>query len=279
MAGAAPATTRGKAVALCRNPSLGSPHDLALAHRLAMVSSSRKKRSAWRRVIDTCPDRAAHLSAVVERRIAASGVCRVLDDDDNWELGLEAVTACLRHTFTMSDEDVDELVGDIEWELRPYDSPRDHKAKARPLYAGGHPRIAVGDHEGEFPSVDDLEELIWSRGSELMEAPVRSIAEIAYVGEDGETEWSRPLDYRALGGSGYLTVSYVDENDMYSEYVIGVWSPLKSRDAKVDAIVKAYDAWYDDNPWAISKTIHAVSPTLWAEVVKRRMRGQNSTAD
>lgn len=225
------------------------------------------KRSGWRKVIDACPERATHLRSAIQERMAESQECWVQDD---WEVGLSAVSACLHHALSMSDEDAEDLRSDIDSELqRPSWPSRDRQTSKRPRYRGGPLRIEEGEFAGEWPSFDDLEELIWSRGNELFEAPSHTIASIYYVGEDGETHWSRPLDGRTLDGTGYLTVSYLNENDTYVEEVIGLWSPVDDKEALMVAIVHAYAAWDDDNPWRVSKTISASDAALLDEVLKR----------
>lgn len=214
--------------------------------------------SHWRRVIDGCPNRAHHLHEAVVARIARHGECRL--DLDGGLVGLDAVLRCLEHALGMTLEDLEELRAEAEYELDRYDSGRPSSASTQqPRYPGGHPRIASGEHEGEFYSTVDICELVKSRGEELADFSSVGSGALVEFGIDRpdddavaegmmgqfQYEWSLPLDERRLGDFGYWAMEYYNgDAEREIEVAIGAWAPFDDEDARRLSFADAFGSWW-----------------------------------
>ena len=258
----------------------------------------RRAVSHWRKVIDACPDRAAHLHAAISASLVAERDCFASDD---WEVGIDSIARCLQHTFAMSADDVEEFRGEVDLRLQIPDwSPRSREAEPEsvPPYLGGHPRIQDGEYAGLFYGIRDLEELIWSRGSELAEAPTFSVGVIRYGDDDdddssleseseeadeyegGDSDeyeseddgWVCPMAIRLYQGSGYFTMHLLNENESWVEQVLAEWTPVNDPDAWSRALSSAYASWKAleaESYWADSAVIYMDDPKPVAKAFAR----------
>lgn len=233
-----------------------------VAARRSLISYYLKPHSApvshWRRVIDGCSRRGQHLYEAAVARIAEHGECR-LDFDDGL-VGLDSVLRCLEHTFGMTPEDLEELRAEAESELDRYESgDSSRELSGQPRYPGGHPRIASGEHEGEFYSSFDICELVESRSEELahisswdsaarvefgVDRPDDGVAAEGMMGEF-QYEWSLPLDTRRLGDGGCWVMEYYNGNaEREIEAAIGAWAPFADDVARRVAFVDVFGSWW-----------------------------------
>ena len=87
----------------------------------------RRAVSHWRKVIDACPDRAAHLHAAISASLVAERECFANDD---WDVGVDSIARCLQHTFAMSADDVEEFRDEVDLRLQIPDwSPRSRESE------------------------------------------------------------------------------------------------------------------------------------------------------
>lgn len=191
-----------------------------------------ERRSRWRKIIDRCPDRGAHLREAVGT---------VWDDEcvvGGWSLGAAAVLQCLKHTFELSYEEL----GDLGRQL---DAEREDPDEDRPAYRGGHPRIPDGSEWEGWYSTRDLEELIESRANELdnPDEYCGSIVSAEYL-VDTPDEWTSSLDHRRLDDTGWLTTNYINANESYVTGVLGSWAPFGDKASMRKAVLDAFPAWW-----------------------------------